>query len=181
MFQAVAGSFTAERQDSRLKDEGDVETALKGSGVIEAEYKVPYLAHAPLEPMNAVVQFKDGRLDIWTGTQIPLFVVAAAADVTGLRPENIRLHSLYSGGSFGRRLEDDYVRQAVELAKAYPGRPIKMTWTREEDMTHDFPRPLGIARMRGAVKDGKVEAYDLIRRINSYIAYLQKTKQGGEG
>ena len=65
------------------------------------------------------------------------------------------------GGSFGRRLEDDYVRQAVELAKAHPGVPIKMTWTREEDMTHDFPRPLGMARMRGAVKDGKVEAYDL--------------------
>ena len=161
MFEAVAASFTAERQDSRLKNEGNVEAALQGAGAIEAEYKVPYLAHAPLEPMNAVVQLKDGRLDIWTGTQIPLFVVAAAADVTGLRPENIRLHSLYSGGSFGRRLEDDYARQAVELAKAYPGRPIKMTWTREEDMTHDFPRPLGIARMRGAVKDGKVEAYDL--------------------
>ena len=129
--------------------------------MLEAEYKVPYLAHAPLEPMNAVVQLKDGRLDIWTGTQIPLFVMAAAASVTGLRAENIHLHAQMSGGSFGRRLEDDYVRQAVELAKAFQGRPIKMTWTREEDMTHDFPRPLGMARMRGAVKDGKVEAYDL--------------------
>jgi isoquinoline 1-oxidoreductase beta subunit len=129
--------------------------------VLQAEYKVPYLAHAPLEPMNAVVQFKDGRLDIWTGTQIPLFAVAAAASITGLRAEDIHLHAQISGGSFGRRLEDDYVRQAVELAKAFQGRPIKMTWTREEDMTHDFPRPLGMARMRGAVKDGKVEAYDL--------------------
>jgi isoquinoline 1-oxidoreductase beta subunit len=161
MFQTVAASFTAERQDSRLKDDGDVETALQGANVLEAEYKVPYLAHAPLEPMNAVVQLKDGRLDIWTGTQIPLFVLAMAAEVTGLRTENIYLHSLFSGGSFGRRLEHDYVRQAVELAKAHQGRPIKMTWTREEDMSHDFPRPLGIARMRGAVKDGKVEAYDL--------------------
>ena len=70
-----------------LKDEGNVETALRGAGVLEAEYKVPYLAHAPLEPMNAVVQLKDGRLDIWTGTQIPLFVVAMAAEVTGLRAE----------------------------------------------------------------------------------------------
>ena len=161
MFETVAGSFIAGRQDSRLKNEGDVESALKGANVIEAEYRIPYLAHAPLEPMNAMVQLKDGRLDIWTGTQIPRFVVASAAAITGLRPANIHLHAQISGGSFGRRLEDDYVRQAVELAKAFQGRPVKMTWTREEDMTHDFPRPLGMARMRGAVKDGKVEAYDL--------------------
>ena len=144
-----------------MKNEGDIEAALTGTNVIAAEYKVPYLAHAPLEPMNAVVQLKDGRLDIWTGTQIPLFLIAAAASMTGLAAEDIHLHARMSGGSFGRRLEDDYVRQAVELAKAFQGRPIKMTWTREEDMTHDFPRPLGVARMRGAVKDGKVEAYDL--------------------
>jgi isoquinoline 1-oxidoreductase beta subunit len=113
--------------------------ALTGTGVIEAEYKVPYLAHAPLEPMNAVVQLKDGRLDIWTGTQIPMFMMAMAASMTGLRAENIHLHAQMSGGSFGARLEDDYVRQAIELAKAFPGPPIKMTWTREEDMTHDLP------------------------------------------
>jgi isoquinoline 1-oxidoreductase beta subunit len=160
MFEAVAACFIPARQDSRLKNEGDVETALKDKSVIEAEYKVPYLAHAPLEPMSVVVQLKDGQLDIWTGTQIPLFLVAAAASITGLRTENIHLHAQISGGSFGRRLEDDYVRQAVELAKAFPGSPIKVTWTREEDMTHDFPRPLGIGRMRGAVKGGKVDAYD---------------------
>lgn len=161
MFETVAASFVPARRDSRFKDEGNVEAALRRPGVIEAEYRLPYLAHAPLEPMNAVVQLKDGRLDIWTGTQIPPFVVAAAASMTGLRADNVHLHTQIAGGSFGRRLEDDYVRQAVELAKAFQGRPIKMTWTREEDMTHDFPRPLGMARMRGAVKDGKVEAYDL--------------------
>lgn len=161
MFETVAGSFNSARQDSRFKNEGDIESALKNAEVIEAEYKVPYLAHAPLEPMNAVVQLKEGRLDIWTGTQIPLFVIGSAAAITGLPPENIHLHAQICGGSFGRRLEDDYVRQTVELAKAFQGQPIKMTWTREEDMTHDFPRPLGMARMRGAVKDGKVDAYDL--------------------
>jgi isoquinoline 1-oxidoreductase beta subunit len=88
-------------------------------------------------------------------------MIASAAAVSGLAPENVHLHVQMCGGSFGRRLEDDYVRQSVELAKAFPDRPIKMTWTREEDMTHDFPRPLGMARMRGAVKDGKVDAYDL--------------------
>jgi isoquinoline 1-oxidoreductase beta subunit len=88
-------------------------------------------------------------------------MIASAAAVSGLAPENVHVHVQMCGGSFGRRLEDDYVRQSVELAKAFPDRPIKMTWTREEDMTHDFPRPLGMARMRGAVKDGKVDAYDL--------------------
>ena len=161
MFETVAASFVPARQDSRFKNEGNIVAALTGTGVIEAEYKVPYLAHAPLEPMNAVVQLKDGRLDIWTGTQIPMFMMAMAASMTGLRAENIHLHAQMSGGSFGARLEDDYVRQAIELAKAFPGPPIKMTWTREEDMTHDFPRPLAMARMRGVVKDGQVDAYDL--------------------
>ncbi len=163
MFKVVGESFTEARRDSRIKDEGDVEAALKaaGAGVLQAEYRVPYLAHAPLEPMNVVVRLENGRLDIWTGTQIPRFLVASAAAITGLAEENIRLHVQIMGGSFGRRLEDDYVRQAVRLAVAHPGVPIKMTWTREEDMTHDFPRPLAIARARGAVKDGQVHAYDL--------------------
>jgi isoquinoline 1-oxidoreductase beta subunit len=163
LFAAVAAAFTAERRDSRLRDDGDVEAALAGAGagVLQAEYRVPYLAHAPLEPMNAVVQLKDGRLDIWTGTQIPGFLVAGAAALAGLGEKDVHLHAQLSGGSFGRRLEDDYVRQAVLLAKAHPGVPIKMTWTREEDMTHDFPRPLAIARLRGAVKDGHVHACDL--------------------
>jgi isoquinoline 1-oxidoreductase beta subunit len=170
----VAASFVADRRDSRFKDEGNVETALGGGGVIEAEYKVPYLAHAPLEPMNAVARLDNWRLDIWTGTQIPLFVTAAAASLTGLAADDIHLHAQMSGGSFGRRLEDDYVRQAIELAKAMPGRPVKMTWTREEDMTHDFPRPLGMARMRGAARNGRVEAYDLAIAYPSVAA-----SQGG--
>jgi isoquinoline 1-oxidoreductase beta subunit len=161
MFDTVAASFVSSRRDSRFKNEGSIEAAITGNGVIEAEYKVPYLAHAPLEPMNTVVQLKDGRLDIWTGTQIPTFMVATAASMSGLRAENIHIHAQLSGGSFGARLEDDYVRQAIELAKAFRGPPIKMTWTREEDMTHDYPRPLAMARMRGAVKDGRVDAYDL--------------------
>ena len=161
MFRAVAASFVAERRDSRLKNEGDVEAALAGARAVKAEYTVPYLAHAALEPINAVVRLEDGRLDLWTSTQIPLFVVQRAASMTGLSVENVHLHAQICGGSFGRRLEDDYVRQVVELAKAFPGRPIKMTWTREEDMTHDFPRPLAMARMRGTVKDGKVDCYNL--------------------
>jgi len=161
MFEMASGCFTAHYRDSRFKDEGDVEAALKATRMFEAEYRVPFLAHAPLEPMNAVVLLKDGRLDIWTGTQVPTFILKSAVAITGLPATAIHLHAQYSGGSFGRRLEDDYVRQTIELAVAFPGRPVKMTWTREEDMTHGFPRPLAIARARGTVKDGKVQAYDL--------------------
>lgn len=164
MFQQAADSFTAKRQDSRAKDEGDVEAVLKAAdpkSVLEAEYRVPYLAHAPLEPMNAVVLLKDGRLDVWTGTQVPGFTVIALAALTGLAEDQIHLHVQIMGGSFGRRLEDDFVRQAVELAKAHQGVPIKMTWTREEDMTHDYPRPLFMARARGLAASGQVQAYDL--------------------
>ncbi len=157
----AAASFTEERQDSQFRNEGDVALALDGADLIEAEYKVPYLAHAALEPLNTIVQFKDGQLDIWTGTQIPGIVIQNIASLTGLDADNIKVHVLIGGGSFGRRLEDDYVQQAVQLAMAHQGAPIKMTWSREEDMTHDFPRPMGMARGRGSVKNGKVDAYDL--------------------
>ncbi|CAN7596136.1 molybdopterin cofactor-binding domain-containing protein [Acidovorax delafieldii] len=163
LFAEVAQSFTDERRDSRNRDDGDVQAALQTAGAqaIEAEYRVPYLAHAPLEPMSAVVQLKDGRLDIWTATQIPRFLVAAAGELTGLAEENVHLHAQICGGSFGRRLEDDYVRQAIQLAMAHRDAPIKMTWSREEDMTHDFPRPLAIARLRGTVASGQVQSCDL--------------------
>ncbi len=160
-FDAVATSFVEDRQDSRFKDEGDVTEALAGADVMEAEYRIPYLAHAPLEPMSVVVKLSDGRLDIWTGTQIPRFVQAGAASVAGLEAEDVYVHVLMSGGSFGRRLEDDYVRQAVEIAMQLPDTPIQMVWQREEDMTHDFPRPLAIARARGLASDSGVQGYDL--------------------
>ena len=107
------------------------------------------------------MRLADGQLDIYTASQIPLQLVETAVGITGLAEQDIHVHTLIGGGSFGRRLEDDYVRQAIEIAVAMPGRPIKMTWTREEDMTHDFCRPLAIARMRGGVSAGGVESYDL--------------------
>lgn len=161
-IEAIAASFTADNQDSRFKEEGDVTGRLEeAETVLEAEYRLPYLAHAPLEPMSVVVKLDNGRLDIWTGTQIPRFVETSVAALAGLEAEDVHLHVLMSGGSFGRRLEDDYIKQAVEIAMQRPGVPIKMVWQREEDFTHDFPRPMAIARARGAVKDGAVETFDL--------------------
>jgi isoquinoline 1-oxidoreductase beta subunit len=163
MFQMVGNAFTDEFKDSRFRNDGNVERAIAdaGSDVTIAEYRLPYLAHAPLEPMTAVVKLSNGKLDIWTATQIPRFLVQWAAKTAGLAEDAITLHVLMAGGSFGRRLEDDYVRQAVQLALAHPNVPIKLTWTREEDFTHDFPRPLAIGRGRGVVQDGRVEAFDL--------------------
>jgi len=160
-FKAVAASFTDDRQDSRFRDDGDVGAALAEGEVLEAEYRIPYLAHAPLEPMSVVVKLEKGRVDIWTGTQIPRFMQANVAALTGIDAENVHVHVLMSGGSFGRRLEDDYVLRAVEVAQQMPGTPIKMVWSREEDFTHDFPRPLAMARARGKVSDGQLAAYDL--------------------
>ena len=161
LWDAVSSAFTKDQQDSRFKDEGDVVGLTDAPDTISAEYRIPYLGHAPLEPMNAVVKYDGVRLDVWTGTQIPLFMIGNIERLHGIPAEHIHIHNQYMGGSFGRRLEDDYVQQAVEIALAMPNMPIKMTWSRQEDMTHDFPRPMQIARARGAVKNGRVDGFDL--------------------
>ncbi|MCV6598151.1 MAG: molybdopterin-dependent oxidoreductase, partial [Mangrovicoccus sp.] len=143
-----------ESQDSRPVDAGDMDSALAEGTDVEAEYRVPYLAHAPLEPMNATVLVSDTQIEIWTGTQIPVWARNNIAKLTGYAPESIVIHAQMMGGSFGRRLEDSYLGQAVEVAMQMKGVPIKMTWSREEDFTHDFPRPMQLARGRGRVQQG---------------------------
>ncbi len=160
-WAALAGSFKDEQIEARNRDDGDIEAALAGAEVIEAEYRAPYLAHAPLEPISAIVKVTDDRVDVWTGTQIPRFVQTSVAAATGVDIDNVHIHVLYVGGSFGHRLEDEVVKQAVEIAMAMKGTPIKLTYSREEDMIHDFPRQIAMGRGRGAVKDGKVDAFDL--------------------
>ena len=162
MWEKLENSFTSEHRDGRFKNEGNVEAAFSAGGtVMEAEYRVPYLAHAPMEPLNAVVLYTGDRLDIWTGTQIPRFIQTHAAKLAKLPEDNVHVHAQMVGGSFGLRLEDTYALQAVELGMAMKGVPVKMTWSREEDMTHDYPRPMQISRAKGTVRDGKVESYDL--------------------
>ncbi|WP_065334906.1 xanthine dehydrogenase family protein molybdopterin-binding subunit [Tritonibacter mobilis] len=150
-----------DRYDHRQRDEGDVDAALEAGDVIDARYRIPYLAHAPMEPMNAVVRVLEGQVEIWTGTQIPLFIRDRAATIAGVAPEAVNVYVLPMGGSFGHRLEMTHVEQAVELALAVPGRHLKLTWSREEDMSHDYPRPASVAAGRGQVADGKVVAFDL--------------------
>jgi isoquinoline 1-oxidoreductase beta subunit len=162
MWDVLAKSFTEDYREVRFKNDGDAEQAVAAAGeVLEAQYRVPFLAHAPLEPMNATVLVADDRVDIWTGTQIPGYLQGHAAKVAGVDKDAVFVHVLPIGGSFGRRLDDTYAIQAVEVAMAVKGTPVKMTWTREEDMLHDYPRPAQMARARGVVKSGKVDTYDL--------------------
>ncbi|MEM8653150.1 MAG: molybdopterin cofactor-binding domain-containing protein [Pseudomonadota bacterium] len=176
-WQALADSFNADRQDSQFRDDGDVEAALDGAEVITAEYRAPYLAHAPLEPISAVVQVTDDRADVWTGTQIPRFVQTNVAKLTSLDTDQVFVHVLMMGGSFGHRLEDRVVREATEIAMQMKGTPVKLTYSREEDTLQNDTRQIAMARGRGAVKDGKVDAYDLGIAMPSVVA-SQMGRQG---
>ena len=176
-WKALAESFTPDRQDSRLRDAGDVERALEAGADVEAEYRAPYLAHAPLEPVNATVRYTPARTDIWTGTQVPRFVQQNAAAITGQDAGQVHVHARMIGGSFGHRLEDEVARHATRVAMAVPGRPVKLTYSREEDMAQDFPRQIAMARGRGRVANGRVEGYDLGIAMPSVLA-SQMGRQG---
>lgn len=161
-FKAVEDSFTSDNQDSQFRDDGDVDAALEmADELLSAEYRVPYLPHAPLEPMNATAWFRDGKLDVWAGTQIPTQALKEAATITDLDESNIKIHTTLMGGSFGRRLEMDFIIQTIKVAVEMPGTPVKLTWTREEDMTHDNYRPCGIARFKAVVGENGPTAIDL--------------------
>ena len=161
MLAKVEASFGEEFEDSQFRDDGDIDKALIEADVLEAEYRVPFLAHATMEPLNATALLKDGRLDVWAGTQAPTQVRIEAEAITGLDGDDIHVHTPYMGGGFGRRAEMDFVKQAIEVAQAMQGTPVKLTWSREEDVTHDAYRPAAIARFRGAVADGMPTACEL--------------------
>jgi isoquinoline 1-oxidoreductase beta subunit len=130
---------------------GNVAGALAGARTLEAWYSAPYLAHATLEPMNATARVAGGRVEVWAPTQVPQMCRAAAARVAGVAEERVDLHVTLLGGGFGRRLEVDYVAQAVRVAMDMPGVPVQLIWSREEDMRHDFYRPMQVARMRASI------------------------------
>ncbi|MEL7312222.1 MAG: molybdopterin cofactor-binding domain-containing protein [Pseudomonadota bacterium] len=170
ILQQTRGAFGARSQDSQFRDDGDVDSALAEADVIEAEYRVPLLAHATMEPMNATAWLRPDRLDVWAGNQNPTQALKDAADLSGLPRDQVFIHTPYMGGGFGRRNEMDFVRQAVEIACALPGTPINLTWSREEDMTHDQYRPAAVARFRGSVSGNSVDAFDLKLAADSVMA-----------
>jgi isoquinoline 1-oxidoreductase beta subunit len=120
---------------------GDAAKALKGAPHrIEAVYEVPYLAHATMEPMNCTAHVRPDGCDVWAPTQSQGMAQQTAARITGLPPDSIRIHTTFLGGGFGRRAEQDFLAEAVQISKAV-GAPVKVVWTREDDMRHDFYRP----------------------------------------
>ncbi|MGB0498902.1 MAG: xanthine dehydrogenase family protein molybdopterin-binding subunit, partial [Rubricella sp.] len=141
-----------------LIDRGDVDTALSeapADEIVEAEYSVPYLAHATLEPMNATARFADGRLEIWTGSQAPGIVQSTCASLLGIDADAVTVNVTFLGGGFGRRGEVDFPLYAAALARHLEGRPVKVTWSREEDTRHDTYRPAALGRFRAHVPAGE--------------------------
>lgn len=131
--------------------DGDAAGALKKAATrIDAVYEVPYLAHACMEPMNCTASVTKTGCDVWVGTQAQGGTQATAAKITGLAPEAVRVHTMFLGGGFGRRAERDFVAEAVELSRAV-GAPVKVMWTREDDMQHDFYRPATLNRFSAAL------------------------------
>jgi isoquinoline 1-oxidoreductase beta subunit len=140
---------------------GDVEKALAGAATkVEATYQVPFLAHAALEPMNCTVHLRKDGCEIWVGTQVVARAQAAAAKTAGLPLDKVVVHNHLLGGGFGRRLEVDGVVRAVEIAKQVDG-PVKIVWTREEDIQHDMYRPSFVDRLSAGLDgNGKPVAWN---------------------
>ncbi|MFN5350881.1 MAG: molybdopterin cofactor-binding domain-containing protein [Polaromonas sp.] len=133
-------------------EQGDVAAAESAAArKLEATYSAPYLAHATLEPMNCTAQVTGGKVFIWVPSQVPQMAAAVAARVAGVDIGDVTVVVTLLGGGFGRRLEVDFVAQAVRVAMDSGGQPVQLIWSREEDMTHDFYRPMAIARLQASI------------------------------
>ena len=158
MMAAIAASLD-DAPDSTVRNDGDVTRDMAGIEVV-AEYTVPFLAHATMEPMTATAWLQGGKLDIWAGNQAPVMTRDTCAAAAGVDPEMVTVHTMLMGGGFGRRAETDYAVQAAKIAAALPGTSVRMTWSRTEDLQHDFYRPAAMARFRGVVADGAAVLID---------------------
>ena len=170
-----------------VRKEGDADAGLKGAAkVIEAEFVFPFLAHAPMEPMNCVMQFKDGAATIWTGSQLQTVDQSVTAAILGIRPEDVSINTLWAGGSFGRRAvyNSDYVAETAALVKAYgKSVPIKIVWTREDDIKGGYYRPLVVHKVRaGLTADGTIAGWQhriVTQSIMTGTAFESATVKGG--
>ncbi len=136
------------------RKEGDVDAGLTGAATkFEVDYEVPFLAHATMEPMNCTAHVRADRCDVWAPTQAQTSSQNTAAKITGLDPSSVFIHTTFLGGGFGRRFEADFIGEAVEVSKAIGG-PVKVTWSREDDMQHDYYRMVSHARCTAGLDAG---------------------------